>query len=100
MKVDYTIYKKITNRISRKKTDWLEYRNIVKRMEEELKDELKLISNWEDKYEKLKKIMIHAVQKAIGKIKKEGETEKRILKNIRLKKLEIYGLTKQKNRKY
>lgn len=61
MKVDYTIYKKITNRISRKKTDWLEYRNIVKRMEEELKDELKLISNWEDKYEKLKKIMIHAV---------------------------------------
>lgn len=51
-------YKKLTNRISRKKTDWDEYRNVIQRMGVEAEDEWENILDWEIKYNKIKNIMI------------------------------------------
>lgn len=70
LKINSSIYRKITNRISTKKIDWAEYKRIMMRKEFEIEQEWLGISDKEEKYEKLKNVMIEAVSKASGKVKR------------------------------
>lgn len=65
--IDFSIYKKKTNRISTKKTNWRKYRGILMDREEDMeKEEYKSLTE-ADKYRKIEEIMIEATLEALAK---------------------------------